>query len=381
MASNLVILTSSSPPGYCPETLVTPPSARDATKTPQPSRFAGLTEIPNSSSPNLPSPAELMRRPANIDPRLKTGSRAAELTLGAESGFQCVSGLVKLRQLSISPGEDGGHCGRHVRFAPAPCPRKDAIDVEDKMTNAIPKKSKSKMVEAKADVQKGKAGKPSAPRKPRERAIRNAAPNDKIAAQKDVDATRLASSGPGNKRRRKLVNTIEIANKLEAATNSLAKVPEASNEAVGKPRKKTGEISTHFDGGTAKNVAGQIAVPNQHGQDIYYVPVSPARERFTGSTVLAPKRRNDWTPVKETIAHADAIDPSLHDTLVSPLGSTSDPTRHSFTALLRNFGCGRGDRSAPESVTSPDITVAPEFGLNKRRKIEVLSLSSLQTFH
>ncbi|KAF2418907.1 hypothetical protein EJ08DRAFT_654151 [Tothia fuscella] len=376
MALNLVILPSSSPPEFHHEISITPPGARSFSKTPQKSRFEGITEIPNSSSSNLPSPTELMGLRDTVDPRLKTGSRAAAIPHGANFGFRNVAGMVNARRLSIGRSGEEKKDGSPVKPAIKPRGSKD----EEKTDGSASKTKKMKADAAEIPVglkkprMKSKDTGLPAPKKPRKTAAKK---EDSSVLITSVELSKAADEKlpvPSKKRKRKPVTTAVLTEETNQIDLTVEVAVEPAKKSAKKPRKKTGAVSAHFDTESAsKNVEKQVSPTHATkavDQDVYTFPGSPKQPSPQRPIIVAPKRKNDWTPAKETSAHTDVATPDHVHEPVSPLDKATRPSIQSFSTIGGNFSFGPGARPATSSV-SPCKT-SPGVGLNKRRKIELI---------
>ncbi|KAK0658635.1 Structure-specific endonuclease subunit SLX4 [Lasiodiplodia hormozganensis] len=129
-AHDVVLLSSSSSPPHIPDSdiISTPPHLRHEQQSPPPPFSAHAQpharpfESPlalRSSSPSLPSPSALFKRPPPPQlpqlPGLKSGSRAARIPDGVAFGFASAGALVRERVLSLEEekAEDGGQDTRN----------------------------------------------------------------------------------------------------------------------------------------------------------------------------------------------------------------------------------------------------------------------------
>jgi hypothetical protein len=292
-----------------------------------------------------------------VDQRLKTGSRAENAPQGAITGFRSVAGLVKERHLSIAQ-EVIEEKKAPPKKPNKPRQRKAASNEEEERTVKLGAKKIAlaeakklvKTVSPKVNATITHEGSKKTRKRPAKK--KEGKPKDLTTASEGVDD--LPIHFETNKRKRK-------ASGSAAPIESLCVKPTIEGEGecnitkARKPKKRTGTVSSHFVACcTPKDTRETISTPDS--------PVGLNIE-------VAPKRRSDWTPTKDTTAHNQHLaERSISGFPVSPTTEISTPpAKASFSCILGGFAY---EKTSPS--VSPERGRASKIGLNKRRKIEVM---------
>jgi hypothetical protein len=272
-------------------------------------------------------------------------------------GSRSVAGLVNDGRPSTSRAIDEDTTSNPaVKKAPKPRQKKARTSLEDgaaaksrakKATTTEPKPVPKKKMKARADA---------VPKKPRKPRAKSNGDGDKdlaaVVAGEEVNGD--PTSAKSKKRKRTNAELAHAMGELSAETVPQGRA-RGQNTKGRAPKKQTSTTSSHFNMQRSREVTVEAS----------HAPVSPPPLNIP----LAVKRRNNWTPTKETaVIGVLSEDARVNESPGSPTSyvSPAPSAKTSFSSILGGF-----TYSKSLVLASPGRVPASNVGLNKRRKVEV----------
>jgi len=357
----LVILDSSSPAQALSDITVTPPP-------PDNKRFVCSTSSPDS----LPSPIRVV----DVDKRVKSGSNAATIFQGAAIGFSPVSTLVKYGKLEDKPLGVGMASNGKKKLS-----REEDCSKNDSRSGKVKKQSKSIHTKTISEKQH--------------------------LSWKDVDVgTTAERSTSFAEQVEKLPEYGQSCSKaiMQTSNKNIASNPESqkgieSKKLTAQSDMESQEQTDFASGVKSKNRRKPSVVSSKHfrcsskSEEAQALQASSKRDRLPTSKELnhqesrlapaivtttnttnptsAPKRRQNWTPVKDTASESKAADISPADLRQTSLSPTS--RKLAFSGLLQNFAYPNANE--PEQ---PSFDASKNKG-HKRKHIECVEVAAAVT--
>jgi len=360
-AIEVVILDSSSPAQALSDITITPPP-------PDNKRFVCSTSSPDS----LPSPVRVV----DVDKRVKSGSNAATIFEGAAIGFSSVSTLVKHGKLEGKPLEASMASKRGKKLSREEgCNKNDSRSGKQKKqsksvhTKTVPEKQhlSCKDVDVRTTAERSTSLAEQVEKLPEyeqsfSKAIMetgNKTIASNLESQKDIESKKLThlsdidsreqtefTSGVNSKNRRKQ----SVVSSKHFKSSSRSEETEALRTSSKRDRLQTSKELNHQESHLAPTI----------------IPATNTTNRTS-----APKRRQNWTPVKDTASESKAVDTSPANIRQTSLSPTS--RRLAFSGLLQNFAYSNANE--PEQ---PSFDTSRNKG-HKRKHIECVEVAAAVT--